>query len=71
VGAIRSIGCPVLVIQGEKDAYGTIAQVEAISTAVSGPVRPLVLPGLGHFPHREDPGRVLLETERFLSDFGA
>ena len=71
VEALRSIRCPVLVIQGGKDEYGTISQVEAISTAVSGPVRPLVLPGLGHFPHREDTGRVLAETERFLSDFRA
>ncbi|MBK9090239.1 MAG: alpha/beta hydrolase [Holophagales bacterium] len=70
VEAIRSVRCPVLVIQGEKDEYGTVAQVEAIATAVSGPVRPLVLPGIGHFPHREDPGRILAETERFLSDFG-
>ena len=36
VDAIRSIRCPVLVIQGERDEYGTIAQVEAIATAVSG-----------------------------------
>ena len=71
VEAIRSIRCPVLVIQGERDEYGTVAQVEAISAAVSGPVRSLVLPGLGHFPHREAPERVLSETERFLSDFGA
>lgn len=70
VEALRPVRCPVLVIQGEKDEYGTIAQVEAIATAVSGPSRTLVLPGLGHFPHREDPGRILAETERFLSDFG-
>ena len=69
--AIRAIRCPVLVIQGEKDEYATVAQVEAIASAVSGPVRSLVLPGLGHFPHREDPERVLAETERFLIDFGA
>ena len=71
VEAIRSIRCPVLVLQGENDEYGTVAQVDAIASAVSGPVRRLVLPGLGHFPHREDPGRVLAETERFLADFGA
>ncbi len=71
VETIRSVRCPVLVIQGEKDEYGTFAQVEAIASAVSGPSRTLVLPGLGHFPHREDPGRILAETERFLSDFGA
>lgn len=71
VETIRSVRCPVLVLQGEKDEYGTVAQVEAIAAAVSGPARSVVLPGLGHFPHREDPGRVLAETERFLSDFGA
>jgi pimeloyl-ACP methyl ester carboxylesterase len=71
VEAIRTVRCPVLVIQGEKDEYGTVAQVEAIVSAVSGPVRSLVLPGLGHFPHREDPERILEETERFLADFGA
>ena len=71
VAAIRSVRCPVLAIQGEKDESGTAAQVEAIAAAVAGPVRTVLLPGLGHFPHREDPERVLAETERFLSDFGA
>jgi pimeloyl-ACP methyl ester carboxylesterase len=71
VEAIRPIRCPVLVVQGEKDEYGTLAQVEAIAGAVSGPVRTLVLPGLGHFPHREDPDRVLAATESFLTEFRA
>lgn len=71
VEAIRAIRCPVLVIQGEKDEYATRAQVDTIASSVSGPVRSLLLPGLGHFPHREDPGGVLAETERFLRDFGA
>ncbi len=69
VETIRSVRCPVLVIQGENDDYGTAAQVESIARAVSGPVRSLILPALGHFPHREDPARILSETERFLSDF--
>jgi pimeloyl-ACP methyl ester carboxylesterase len=71
VETIRAIRCPVLVIQGEKDEYATRAQVDAIASSVSGPVRSLLLPGLGHFPHREDPGGVLAETERFLQEFGA
>ena len=71
VGAIRALRCPLLVVQGENDEYGTIAQVEAIASAVSGPVKTLVLPGLGHFPHREDPERVLAATESFLEEFGA
>ncbi|MBK6405033.1 MAG: alpha/beta hydrolase [Holophagales bacterium] len=69
--AIRAIRCPVLVIQGEEDEYATRAQVEAIASAVSGPVRTTLLPGLGHFPHRQDPEKVLAETERFLIDLGA
>jgi len=69
VEAIRPVRCPLLVLQGENDEYGTLAQVEAIAAAVSGPVRTVVLPGLGHFPHREDPDRVLEETRSFVSDF--
>jgi len=69
VEAIRPVRCPLLVLQGENDEYGTLAQVEAIAAAVSGPVRTVVLPGLGHFPHREDPDRVLTETQSFVSDF--
>ena len=68
---IRTIRCPVLLIQGEHDEYATVAQVEAIESAVSGPVRSLVLPGLRHFPHREDPESILAATGRFLFDFGA
>lgn len=71
VEAIRPLRCPLLVVQGEKDEYGTLAQVEAIAGAVTGPVRTVVLPGLGHFPHREDPERVLAETESFLTEFRA
>ena len=71
VEAIRPLACPLLVVQGEKDEYATLAQVEAIAGAVSGPVRTAVLPGLGHFPHREDPDRVLAETESFLTEFRA
>jgi pimeloyl-ACP methyl ester carboxylesterase len=70
VEAIRPLRCPLLVIQGEKDEYGTVAQVEAIAAAVSGPVKTLVLSGLGHFPHREDPEKVLAATESFLAEFG-
>lgn len=71
VEAIRPIRCPLLVLQGEKDEHATAAQVEAIASAVSGPVKTVLLPGLGHFPHREDPERVIAETARFLEEHGA
>ena len=57
LGAIR---CPVLVIQGEDDEYGTLAQVEAIEAGGGGPVHRLVLPRCGHSPHREHPEATLL-----------
>lgn len=58
LGRIR---CPVLVIQGSEDEYGTEAQVHAIARGVGGPSREAILPGLRHTPHREDaPGVVRL-----------
>jgi pimeloyl-ACP methyl ester carboxylesterase len=47
------------VLQGSDDEYGTEAQVQAIARGVAGPVRSVILPGLRHTPHREDPGAVL------------
>ena len=46
------IRCPVLLIQGEDDQYGTVAQVEAIARQVSGPVEILMLPDCAHSPHQ-------------------
>jgi pimeloyl-ACP methyl ester carboxylesterase len=59
------IEAPVLVIQGEDDPYGTLAQVEAIVRGVRTPVTRLVLPGCGHAPHRDRPR----ETTRAVVDF--
>jgi pimeloyl-ACP methyl ester carboxylesterase len=56
---LRRIRCPVLVFQGAEDEYGTDAQVHAVARGVAGPVRAVILPGLRHTPHREDPGAVL------------
>ena len=53
------VRCPTLVIQGELDRYGTLAQVDAIVRQVSGPVEQLALPDCGHTPHRDQRERVL------------
>lgn len=47
------ITVPTLVIQGEDDPYGTRAQVDAITSQVSGRVEALLLPKCGHAPHRD------------------
>ena len=64
------IECPVLVIQGEGDEYGTLAQIDAIEAGCGGPVRRLVLPACGHSPHREQPDVVLAAMAEFVRGVG-
>ncbi|MFN8574443.1 MAG: alpha/beta hydrolase [Gemmatimonadaceae bacterium] len=66
VHLLGEIVCPVLVIQGEDDRYGTLAQVELIEDHVAGPVRSMILPDCGHAPQVEYPERVLEEVARFV-----
>jgi pimeloyl-ACP methyl ester carboxylesterase len=53
------ITCPVLVIQGTGDEYGTAEQVERIARGVSGPVQTMIVPDCGHVPHRDQRDTVL------------
>lgn len=64
--ALPAVTAPALVIQGLDDAYGTPAQVEAIVGGVSGPATALLLPGIGHAPHAEDPDSVVAAISRFV-----
>ncbi|OGA07905.1 MAG: alpha/beta hydrolase [Betaproteobacteria bacterium RIFCSPHIGHO2_12_FULL_69_13] len=63
---LPGVRCPVLAIQGEDDAYGTMAQVEAIRRKVSGPCEAVKLPACGHAPHREQPDATLAAVSRFV-----
>jgi pimeloyl-ACP methyl ester carboxylesterase len=65
---LPGIDCPVLLIQGEDDEHGTIAQLDAIERQVQGPVERLLLPDCGHSPHRDHPQAVLATTARFIRD---
>jgi pimeloyl-ACP methyl ester carboxylesterase len=49
------VTCPVLVVQGECDEYGTLEQVRAVARGVAGPIETLVLASCGHAPHRGAP----------------
>lgn len=60
------ITAPVLVIQGEDDAYGSPDQVHAIVRQVSGPADFTLLPQCGHTPHREQTERVLEAMVAFI-----
>jgi pimeloyl-ACP methyl ester carboxylesterase len=55
---LPSIDCPLLLVQGEADAYGTLRQLDLIQESVRGATRRLVLPGVGHAPHVEQPDDV-------------
>jgi pimeloyl-ACP methyl ester carboxylesterase len=65
---LAGVRVPVLVIQGEGDEYGTLAQVDAVCTGVSGPSERLVLPECGHVPQRDQPEATLAAVVRFVSD---
>jgi pimeloyl-ACP methyl ester carboxylesterase len=62
---LPGIACPVLVVQGAGDQYGTLAQVDAIERGVPGPVARVVLADARHAPHLEAPE----ETLRAVIDF--
>lgn len=64
---LPAISCPVLVIQGADDHYGTVAQVEAIAGQVSGPARRLILSQCGHAPHLEQPEEACAAIAEFLA----
>ena len=65
--ALASITCPLLVIQGEDDQYGSKLQVERIVAGVSGPVTPALLPGCGHAPHRDREEEVIALIRDFFA----
>lgn len=48
------IKCPVLVIQGVEDEYGSAAQVTAIVSASSGPAEACMVVNAGHSPHKQN-----------------
>jgi pimeloyl-ACP methyl ester carboxylesterase len=67
---LPSIAAPTLVIQGSDDEYGTLAQIDAIAGAVSGPLETLVVPG-GHSPHLEQSEAVTAAATRFVLGLAA
>ena len=63
---LPDITCPLLLIQGEHDQYGTMAQLDAIESLANGPVERVHLQ-CRHAPHLEAPGETLAATASFVS----
>ncbi|WP_341911771.1 alpha/beta hydrolase [Ferrovibrio terrae] len=63
---VARIMVPVLVIQGEDDEYGTVAQVDSIACHAKGGVETFLLPGCGHSPQRDQPAATLKALAGFV-----
>jgi pimeloyl-ACP methyl ester carboxylesterase len=63
---LPKVTAPALLIQGEHDQYGTLAQIDAIEHGVSGPVERCVL-DCRHAPHLEAPEESLAAAARFVN----
>lgn len=67
LGRLPEIAAPALLVWGEDDVVFP-APVALVAAAAMPRGRALVLPGLGHSPHMQEPERVLAEVERFLGE---
>lgn len=63
---LAGIHCPVMVIQGEQDEFGTDQQVKLIKDHVTGYSETHLLPGAGHTTHRDLPKMVTTLSIAFL-----
>lgn len=70
VDRLSDITCPLLLIQGEADEHGTIAQIEAIASRARGATETWLIPGCGHMPHLAQPDAVARRVSDFLQSLG-
>jgi pimeloyl-ACP methyl ester carboxylesterase len=68
---LPGIGCPVLLVQGRDDEYGTLAQIDAIERRVSGSVESILLDACGHSPHRDQADATLAAILHFVRRLGS
>jgi len=65
---LPGVACPVLIIQGAGDEYGTVAQVAAIATGITGPASVMMVPGCNHIPHFQAAETVLPAIAKFVTE---
>lgn len=64
---LPSIRCPLLLIQGNEDEYGTMEQLERIARKAKL-TETLRLARCGHSPHRDQTAQVLAAAHRFMEE---
>lgn len=65
---LPSVTCPLLILQGADDEYGSSAQMDAIIDRVGGPVRGQLFPNCGHTPHCQAPDAVFQAVAGFVAE---
>ncbi|MFT3772067.1 MAG: alpha/beta hydrolase [Minicystis sp.] len=65
-GILPGVKVPVMVIQGEEDEYGTLAQVDAVCAGVGGESERVILSACGHVPQRDRREETLAAIVRFV-----
>jgi pimeloyl-ACP methyl ester carboxylesterase len=63
---LARISCPVLVLQGADDAFGSKRHLDAILAALPH-AQHEIFPNTGHLPHREQTEAVIARVSRFLA----
>nr|HEX4318147.1 alpha/beta hydrolase [Kofleriaceae bacterium] len=63
---LPAIAAPILVVQGERDDYGTRAQVDAIARGAGGRVDVAWIASAGHAPFRDAPAEVIAAIAAFV-----
>lgn len=61
------IRLPILLLQGEDDSYGTIAQLRVVEELAYGPVETVLVAGAKHSPHLDAPSEVVAAIARFAA----
>jgi pimeloyl-ACP methyl ester carboxylesterase len=61
------VRCPLLLIQGRDDEYGSAAQLDAIERQAGGQVTRLELADCRHSPHRDQPEATLAAIVAFIA----
>jgi pimeloyl-ACP methyl ester carboxylesterase len=64
-GEVGNVSCPLLLMQGERDQYGTLAQLDAIERAAKGPVTRVHL-DCQHSPPTELPVQTVAAITEFV-----
>jgi pimeloyl-ACP methyl ester carboxylesterase len=63
---LKDISCPLLLIQGDNDPYGSSEQVREICRRVKGNCQLEILPSTGHFPHHQRREQVTHLIDTFI-----